>query len=277
MERSPTATLLCAIGLLLGLMMGPAKGGKSDVEASSRPAVDGLNVKLTIGHSFDQADIMWGSGSLAIPLGHRFGLQIDAAAAEADVGILRQSSIYGVGLHLFWRDPTRAMLGLYAHTVHLDDFGGVNFQVAAVESELYWDRVSLANIVGVSDADFLDIEFFNRFTIAYYPLDNLRLSVGHSYGYGRHALTLAGEWAVGNANTATSSMLANGSVQEDGEASATAGLRLYLGQHDKSLIRRHREDDPQGSLAIAIGDAANAITNSSWEGSSICIGQLACF
>jgi hypothetical protein len=37
-----------------------------------------------------------------------------------------------------------------------------------------------------------------------------------------------------------------------------AGLRIYFGNHDKSLIRRHREDDPQTrqELNVATGVAA---------------------
>jgi hypothetical protein len=36
-----------------------------------------------------------------------------------------------------------------------------------------------------------------------------------------------------------------GRLGEDGFSSATAGFNLYFGGEDKSLIRRHREDDPR--------------------------------
>lgn len=40
------------------------------------------------------------------------------------------------------------------------------------------------------------------------------------------------------------SLVADVTLDEDGEATLLGGLRLYFGQDDKPLIRRHREDDP---------------------------------
>jgi hypothetical protein len=40
------------------------------------------------------------------------------------------------------------------------------------------------------------------------------------------------------------SLTVDGQLGEDGYTSAMAGLSLYFGGEDKSLIRRHREDDP---------------------------------
>ncbi len=210
----------------------------------SRPAVDGVNGKLTVGYSFDQADMKWGSGSFAIPLSERVGLQVDAIAAEADADILGQVPFFGVGMHLFWRDPSRALLGVYGHTIHVAEFGGLDSHFAALEGELYWDRITLESVVGMSSGDFLDPEFQSHATVAYYATENLRLNVGHAYAYRDHKFKVGGEWAFnGNAGTSVS-MIASGVLHDHGETRATLGLRFYLGQKDKSLIRRHREDDP---------------------------------
>jgi hypothetical protein len=40
------------------------------------------------------------------------------------------------------------------------------------------------------------------------------------------------------------SLFAEGRVVESGGSSVWGGLKIYFGQRDKSLIRRHREDDP---------------------------------
>ena len=40
------------------------------------------------------------------------------------------------------------------------------------------------------------------------------------------------------------SLKLDGRVGEEGFASVMAGVSLYFGGEDKSLIRRHREDDP---------------------------------
>ena len=41
------------------------------------------------------------------------------------------------------------------------------------------------------------------------------------------------------------SLTVDGQLGEDGYTSVMAGLSLYFGGEDKSLIRRHREDDPR--------------------------------
>ena len=41
------------------------------------------------------------------------------------------------------------------------------------------------------------------------------------------------------------SITVEGRLGEDGFTSVMAGLSLYFGGEDKSLIRRHREDDPR--------------------------------
>ena len=41
------------------------------------------------------------------------------------------------------------------------------------------------------------------------------------------------------------SLTVEGQLGEDGYSSVLAGLSLYFGGEDKSLIRRHREDDPR--------------------------------
>ena len=41
------------------------------------------------------------------------------------------------------------------------------------------------------------------------------------------------------------SLTLEGRLGEDGYSSVLAGFSLYFGGEDKSLIRRHREDDPR--------------------------------
>jgi hypothetical protein len=41
------------------------------------------------------------------------------------------------------------------------------------------------------------------------------------------------------------SITVDGRIGEDGFSSVMAGISLYFGGEDKSLIRRHREDDPR--------------------------------
>ena len=210
------------------------------------PAVDGINARFSVAKSFDETEILWGEGSLTIPLGHRFGLQLDVGAVELEAGMF-DIPIYGASVHFFWRDPARGLIGVYADTIHITDFGGfggINFHGVALETEQYWDRVTFENHLGINDGDYIDPAFFSRSTIAYYPLDALRLHVGHVYGRDHHTFTLGGEWGLGTIRHAATSLFVDSTISEGGDMAALTGFRVYLGRSNKSLIRRHREDDP---------------------------------
>ena len=221
-------------------------GGGIEANADENlPAVDGLNGKITYTNSIDGSDISMFSGSIAVPLGHSFGLQIDGAfMPDISVEGLGDSSLYGVGAHAFWRDPNRGLLGLVGHISHADFLDGIQFYTAAVESEKYWDQLSLENFVGFTKVDFRDADFLSRSTLAYYPIDNLQFYVGHFHAHGFHGLRLGSEWSLGSRAGATPAIYADAAIIEGGHTSITAGARVYFGQSDKSLIRRHREDDP---------------------------------
>ena len=246
-------SLLLVLSLIVGCAMPAIASEPASVAEpvdTDRPAVDGVNAKFSVGHSLGGAEIYWGGGSVAVPLGERFGVQLDGAAAEVDAGVFGDLSIYGTAVHLFWRDPSRALVGIYGSTIHIAEFGGLDLHVAALESEHYWDRVTLESHIGLTDGDVVDPEFYSMSTLAYYPTDNLRLHAGHAHTFGSNSFTLGGEWALNTNSATTASLFANGTANDGGETTAMAGLRLYLGQHDKSLIRRHREDDPISSVTL---------------------------
>ena len=248
-------SLLLVLSLIVGCAMPAIASEPASVAEpvdADRPAVDGVNAKFSVGHSLGGAEIYWGGGSVAVPLSHRFGFQLDGVAAEADAGMFGDLSIYGAAVHLFWRDPSRALVGFYGSTIHIAEFGGLDLHVAALESEHYWDRVTLESLVGLSYGDIVDPELYSMSTLAYYPTDNLRLHARHTYVYGSNNFTLGGEWALNTNSATTASLFANGTASDGGETTAMAGLRLYLGQREKSLIRRHREDDPPGETVILL-------------------------
>jgi hypothetical protein len=71
--------------------------------------------------------------------------------------------------------------------------------------------------------------------------------------FGRNALSLGAEFGFAAGSGTMPALFAMGSRLEDGAAALVIGVRLYLGQRDKPLIRRHREDDPPNWLAGAAG------------------------
>ncbi len=58
------------------------------------------------------------------------------------------------------------------------------------------------------------------------------------------------------------SLFAEGRIGEDDYHGVWGGVRFYFGQHDKTLIRRHREDDPN-DWGVGIDGASNTGSTSS--------------
>lgn len=241
------------------------------------PAVDGINAKFEAFGGLAQRlsqdpnapfftrnqwrPAVGGLGSVAFPLGHRFGLQLDGMAASVAGGFAA-----GVGGHAFWRDPSRALLGVYAGATYLSRAGGIVVGRVGPEAEIYLGRVTLLGVAGVEfgsnkaatfgypwftpagafltlNQNAVKTRFFDSAAIAFYPIDDLKLSIGQRYNFGKLAAVAGAEYLVTHGPTAIS-VFAEGRVGQRGTSAAFAGLKVYFGQRDKSLIRRHREDDP---------------------------------
>jgi hypothetical protein len=239
------------------------------------PAVDGINWKFDgFGGSLADHGLYAGRGAVTIPLGSGWGVQIDGAAGSFD------DRFFGaVAGHLFTRDPSRGLIGLYASHTYLDNYGGVRVSQVAGEAEAYLGRWTLQGIAGVEAGNSgtqvttvihdpfitthtatFDIQtrFFDAINIAYYLTDNLKAFAGHRYFGGRHAAAFGGEYGIPLGNRRMVSLFAEGRIGEDDYHGVWGGLRVYFGQKDKSLIRRHREDDP---LSDWIPETLHSITN----------------
>lgn len=229
------------------------------------PAVSGLNGKISIeGGALDDEGFTALSGSVSIPFGERYGVQLDAL-----VGVADDDFIGSLGGHLFWRDPSYALLGIYGSHSR---FESMNADVSriGVEGEYYWNQFTLKSVVG---AEFIDIDlpaydetnFFAFTDLSYYAMDNLELSIGHRYTGEANALALGIEYQLDQQMFSSGvALYAEGRIGEDDYQGAWAGVRMYLGDN-KSLIRRHREDDPtqwgEDNLFGAIAAAANCVAN----------------
>jgi hypothetical protein len=220
------------------------------------PAVDGINAKIDgFGGGANHSNGFYGTtGSLSVPLAQQWGLQIDGGVGS-DKGI----GAYGGAGHLFWRDPSIGLLGAYGSYSH---WNGINTQTFghisantgryAAEGEYYLSRWTLSGLMGVETvavnaavpAFSIPNRFFDHVSAAYYVTDNFKLSAGHLYTFDTHFLTLGSEYGFGLGGGRMASLFAEGALGEGGAYSALAGLRIYFGQHDKTLIDRHRQDDP---------------------------------
>jgi hypothetical protein len=224
------------------------------------PAVDGINGKIAgFGGGADHSNGFYGTaGSLAFPIAQQWGAQIDGGVGSLD----RSGWSQGAG-HLFWRDPSIGLVGAYGSYFHWNGVSpstipriGVNVSRFAAEGDYYWTRWTLRGLAGyetvrlnvpnVARLAGLSIpnRFFDSVSAAYYVTDNFELSLGHLYTFGRHGLTLGGEYGFALGGGRMASLFAAAVFAEGGNNAVLGGLRFYFGQHDKTLIDRHRQDDP---------------------------------
>jgi len=102
------------------------------VEPTVLPAVSGINGKISVlgGSLFDEG---YGalSGSISVPVSVRYGLQLDGSIGTHD-----GEFIGGGSGHLFWRDPTIGLLGVYGSYTYHDALDGSVSRIG-IEGEYY--------------------------------------------------------------------------------------------------------------------------------------------
>jgi hypothetical protein len=241
--------------------LGYARSPRSDAAAmrwlpQPLPAVDGINAKIDgFGGAANHSNGFYGTtGSLSVPLAQQWGLQIDGGVGS-DKGV----GAYGGSGHVFWRDPSIGLVGAYGSYSHWNGidtqtFGHISANTAryAAEGEYYLSRLTVSGLMGVETVSVnaaipafsIPNRFFDRMSAAYYVTDNFKLSAGHLYTFDTHFLTLGSEYGFGLGGGRMAALFAEGALGERGAYSALGGLRIYFGQHDKTLIDRHRQDDP---------------------------------
>jgi hypothetical protein len=259
-----TISMKRAAFLLTGTIAAGLYGGASmaaDFEtATALPAVSGINGKVEIGagwadiDDFGDDEVFRGGAALSFPVGDMFGIQADLTALDS-----YGETAVGGALHAFTRNPDSYLLGVYGGYV---DTGSGDAWYVGPEAELYVDNFTIEAIGGymdVSGSGSSSDDFYALGTLALYATDNLRLSIGASTIAGFESGHAGLEWFMGDTGFPASLTL-DGQFGENGFTAVTAGFSIYFGGEDKSLIRRHREDDPRlytfltaGVLAAIIG------------------------
>lgn len=215
-----------------------------EVAHEKEPAVSGLNGKISafgggVGSDvIDDSGLAGITGAISLPIGHRYGLQIDGMA-----GTLDGDAFGGIAAHAFYRDPDAFLLGLYTSYTALDIGAKDSVGRFGLEGELYLDNLTLTGIAGVQYGE-LDDGFTSTLRAAYYLTDDLMLSAGHNYyEEAGHFGTAGVEYQMPFDLQFSPSLFADGRFGEDDFYSVTGGIRFYFGE-EKSLIDRHRQDDP---------------------------------
>jgi hypothetical protein len=259
--------------------------------AQQKPAVDGVNGKLTLyggageGNSIDIAGIPglspaqsstgWkgaggGIGTITVPIVHSFGAQVDLGS-----GTFGNRPLGHATGHLFWRDPDKGLIGAYGSGLLYGNNVGRGVWTAAGEFEAYLGKLTGRAILGAQGASsyragvspfdvysyggpksFTTPDYFTDIVSAtFYPLDDLALTVGHVYSFNRNAVTGEVEYLLPQfrgSNIAPSAFV-RAAYGWNNSSNILAGVRIYFGNHDKTLIRRQREDDPQSNLPTFCG------------------------
>jgi hypothetical protein len=250
--------------------LGYARSGRSGAPGvrwltQPMPAVDGINAKIAgFGGGANHTDGFYGTtGSLAFPIAQQWGAQIDGGVGGLDGSGWSR----GAG-HLFWRDPSIGLVGAYGSYFHWNGTGalsipriGINVSRFAAEGEYYWSRwtvrgvagyetvhLNVPNVAGLSGLFSVPNRFFDWVSASYYVTDDFKLSIGHLYTFGRNGLTLGSEHGFALGGGRMASLFAGALFAEGGNNAVLGGVRFYLGQRDKTLIDRHRQDDPEEDL-----------------------------
>jgi hypothetical protein len=273
--------------------------------AQPLPAVDGINGKIDgFGGGASHGTGFYGtSGSLTIPLAYRWGLQLDGSAGN-NAGI---GSEGGAG-HLFWRDPSIGLLGAYGSYSHRSGFdvgverigadGGIDFlgtehvsidtaRVAA-EGEYYVGRwnfgaVAGSEMVGIN-SPLLPLSVPNRFfdlvSASYYLTDDFEVHIAQAYTFKTQILIGGAEYGLPLGGGRMASLFAEGLIGERGFQAILGGIRIYFGERGKSLIDRHRQDDPVSALLLAVLIAAQDLRSGNVAKVTICndllLGNVSC-
>ncbi|MFN0190747.1 MAG: hypothetical protein ACKVP5_02045 [Aestuariivirga sp.] len=215
----------------------------ADIGADCAAAVSAVNGKLegSAGYIEDRdgdGARFHGVASLAVPIGCLFGAQVDLGGGDLD-----GDSFFGAGGHLFIRDPESYLVGVQGQYIDLE--GGDLFRIGP-EMELYLDQVTVSGAIGFEGMDELSTgDFLGGIEASYYITENLK--IGAAY---RHFLEVdAGAFTVEfQQEDKPVSVFADVMAGSDDFISVSGGIRFYFGGEDKSLIRRHREDDPPHSF-----------------------------
>ena len=223
---------------------------------SEGPAVSDINAKLSLfGGSVNDStsDSLGGlAGSFTMPLAHTLGLQLDAGYARIGDGNFGSG-----GAHLFWRDPTVGLFGVYAGYAHLDLSGtDVGFGRTGLEAQYFTRSLTLDLAGGVK---FGDIEQgYGRARLQFYPTDNLMLRGGWLYE-GANFGTLGIEYQFASSRDTGVALFADTNLGNSDSYSVVAGVRVMFGQ-DMTLKDRHRRQDPESYTAVDMQSGQKAAT-----------------
>jgi hypothetical protein len=230
--------------------------------SADEPAVSSINGKIDgIYGAVNQNYLRGTAGTISLPVGQRFGLQLDGLYARGF-----GTDILGYGGHFFTRNPSKGLLGLAVGGTHSTDFDDL---IAGVEGELYFNRFTVGGFVGYNHYDTHVLSSFAprvntqrdfttaRLFAAVYPVDNLMISAEWQNRFGKNFYIVGLEYQTSLPGVA---LFVDGGVGDHNYRQVLGGIRIYFGGK-KSLKDRHRKDDPENMGGIFGGTSGAGIAS----------------
>jgi hypothetical protein len=243
MTRAALFTSSSLLSLVVALQSAVAADAVSPYAVpypTSHAAVSAPNGKFgAFGGSIDGLT-GWGiDGAYSVPLTQQWGAQIDGLAGTGG-----GDAFWGAAGHLFWRDPTVGLLGLYGSWVAWSN-AGANVSKVGIEGQMYNGRFTLGGNIVEQGGTFSGLA--GEADLSYYAGDNFRLDGGYRFLQGIGGVGSVGaEWLPNNNGFG---LFATGNFGQSGYSTVLGGLKFYTGA-PKSLIGRDRQDDPPVALPL---------------------------
>jgi len=213
---------------------------------AQEPAVLAPNAKLKLGYSSGTGDGGFVTGSFTAPVSDQFGVQLDLGYDDAGNSGAALGATKGAALHMFYRDPSRFLIGAYAHTLDTSSsIGDLENTRVALETEFYLDDITLELLAGQDQVTVagtkLDYDL-TRLAFGYFVTDNTKITATFedSFGLENYGIHLESKMALGNQDVGFFI------GYNDGDAGdvTSFGATFYFGPKGLSLKETQRKADP---------------------------------
>lgn len=210
--------------------------------AARDPAVSETNLKVTTAGGTSDGDGAWlGVAGLTVPLSPMWGAQGEAGVISVD-----GDDTFGLGGHIFKRDPDSYLAGAFIAYASEDQFSLEATRIGA-EAELYMGQLTVLLKAGYQFSDTIDDTAFGEAELHWYASDNFQLGGGVSLDKDTSLGHAGAEWLVGSNALPGLALRADVFVGDNDYDSVTGGITYYFGP-DASLKDRHRRQDPDSAL-----------------------------
>ncbi len=209
----------------------------SSAAFADSPAVSAVNGKVSLeGGNFDGKSGQAMQGTIAAPLGNAFGLQFDTA-----FGNTNSKDFSGYGAHAFWRDPAKGLVGLTASATRFDNLDVRRF---GAEVEGYFGDLTLRGRAGHQNG-------YYSAGARWYATSNLVFGVAGEHAVDRSIGHITAEWQLSTPSLPGLALFLDAAKGSNSFDQTLIGVRYYFGSN-KTLIQRHRQDDPDSLLGDSL-------------------------